>query len=309
MIRKLHYCRGSFAHIYLRAVSGFIIFYTVKDMLVFFTLLNVLAEKYHIQICVVSLMLNHFHLLVEAECHEDVALFMKELSRMFTAEYNAQIGRKGRLFEGPFGLSVKKSDKKVRTAISYIYNNPVENKHCRSAEHSQWNFLAYAVSSHPFSEKLNLREATEKMKRAVREVRWMQGLRKPLNYAMLSRLSKGLDMRELRQLTDFVVTEYSKIHHQRAVRFYASRDEMIRATDSNTGSDFDILEEKPSDDRPYFRMLQELSRNPRFSSPKEVLKLPEHERQQLATQYLRRGLGPKWQILRLFHLKQQCVAH
>ena len=119
MVRKLPYCRGSIAHIYLRAVSGFVVFYSVKDILVFFTLLNVLSETYGIRICVVSIMLNHFHLLIEAENHNAIAKFMKELSRRFTAEFNGRIGRKERLFEGPFGLSVKAKDKKVRTAISY----------------------------------------------------------------------------------------------------------------------------------------------------------------------------------------------
>ncbi|MDI9550899.1 MAG: transposase [Bacteroidota bacterium] len=303
MIRKLRYCRRCVAHIYLRAVSGFVVFYSVKDILVFFTLLNVLSETYGIRICVVSIMLNHFHLLIEAENHNAIAKFMKELSRRFTAEFNGRISRKGRLFEGPFGLSVKAEDKKVRTAISYLYNNPVENKHCRKAEMAQWNFLAYSVSDHPFSEKLVLRNASGRLKRGVREIRWMRSLKKPLNYAALDRISEGLDTREIKQLTDFIVNEYSRIDHERAVRFYASRDEMIRATDSNAGNEHDILEEKPSDDRPYFRMLKKLSMDPRFRSPKDVLRLSEKDRWQIAEEFLQRGMGPKWQILRLLHLK------
>ena len=145
------YQRGAVGHIYQRARSGFVVFYSVKDSLVFFTIFSLTATKYRIRVLGLCLMYNHIHVLIEAENHEIVARFVQEFSSKFSKAYNARHALKGRLFT-TFGLSNKRGDKQIRTSLAYLYNNPVEDRICKRAEDWNWNFLAYADSDHPYSE-------------------------------------------------------------------------------------------------------------------------------------------------------------
>ena len=76
-------------------------------------------------------------------------IFMRDATRWYALLFNKYYGRKGSVFTPRFGSASKVGDKKVRTAIAYLYNNPVERKICVRAEAYRWNFLAYA-GRYPF---------------------------------------------------------------------------------------------------------------------------------------------------------------
>ena len=277
-LRRMIYQRGAVGHIYQRARSGFVVFYSVKDSLVFFTIFSFTATKYKIRVLGLCLMYNHIHVLIEAENHEIVARFVQEFSSKFSKAYNARHALKGRLFT-TFGLSNKRGDKQIRTSLAYLYNNPVEDRICKRAEDWNWNFLAYADSDHPYSEKLVLREASVGMRKAARTVRTLHAHQRPLTYKVLDDLFKSLNINEKKQLVDFIVREYSVIDFKKAISYYGSYRNMLTAFSSNTGSEYDIREpHDPYSGAAYRNMSRHLAADKRFSGIEDVLQLPAEER-------------------------------
>lgn len=124
-LRSNIFLRGILTHCYQRTVDGYLIFYTIEDFLLFYTLLCTIAPKYRIRIYKVTLMPDHYHLVLTAECFEDLAHFIAELTSRFTKAQNVELQRKGALFEGPFGFSLKKQEKDARSAFIYADNNTV----------------------------------------------------------------------------------------------------------------------------------------------------------------------------------------
>jgi len=277
-LRRMIYQRGAVGHIYQRARSGFVVFYSVKDSLVFFTIFSLTATKYKIRVLGLCLMYNHIHVLIEAENHEIVARFVQEFCSKFSKAYNAKHALKGRLFT-TFGLSNKRGDKQIRTSLAYLYNNPVEDRICKRAEEWNWSFLAYADSDHPYSEKLVLREASVGMRKAARTVRTLHAHQRPLTYKVLDDLFKSLNINEKKQLVDFIVREYSVIDFKKAINYYGSYRNMLTAFSSNTGSEYDIREpHDPYSGAAYRNMSRHLAADKRFSGIDDVLHLHADER-------------------------------
>lgn len=272
------YQRGAVGHIYQRARSGFVVFYSVKDSLVFFTIFSLTAAKHRIRVLGLCLMYNHIHVLVEAEDHKAIARFMQELCSKFSRTYNIRHGLKGSLFS-TYGLSNKRGGKQIRTSLAYLYNNPVEDRICKRAEEWHWNFLAYANSDHPYSEKLVLREAAVGMRKAARTVRTLHAHQRPLTYEVLDALFKSLNITEKKQLVDFIVREYSVIDFKSTISYYGSYGNMLTAFSSNTGSEYDICEpHDPYSGMAYRKMTHHLASDKRFSGIEDVLQLPAEER-------------------------------
>ena len=277
-LRRMIYQRGAVGHIYQRARSGFVVFYNVKDSLVFFTIFSLTATKYKIRVLGLCLMYNHIHVLIETGNHEIVARFVQEFCSKFSRAYNTRHHLTGRLFS-TFGLSNKRGDKQIRTSLAYLYNNPVEDRICKQAEEWHWNFLAYADSDHPYSEKLILREASVGMRKAAATVRMLHAHERPLTYEVLDDLFKSLNINEKKQLVDFIVREYSVIDFNSTISYYGSYGNMLTAFSSNIGSEYDISEpHDPYSGMAYRKMTHHLASGKRFSGIEGVLRLPAEER-------------------------------
>ena len=96
--------------------------------------------------------------------------FMSNVAIQFVKEYNRYHNRVGPLFSECFGSAPKAGLKLLRTAIAYLFNNPVERLLCKRAQEYRWNFLAYAASDNPFSDPLVLKKASRRLRRALKEV-------------------------------------------------------------------------------------------------------------------------------------------
>ena len=118
----------------------------------------------------------------------------------------------------------------------------MERRLVGKAEEYRWNFLAYASSGHPFSEKLVIRDARWPLQKAVKEVKAHFKAGRPLNYAQLDRLFKPLTRQEGLQLTDFIITTYNCIDYEAANRFFDTGEDMIMSMHATTGSEYDINE-------------------------------------------------------------------
>ena len=233
---------GILIHCYQRMKDGYLQFYNFIDYLVYFTILCTLAPRYGIQVLSFCQMPDHTHGAYVASRLKDLSRFMGELSRYYSRYGQASPCRGGRLFTCHYGSAVKYGDKKARTNLIYIGNNAVERRLVKRAEEYQWNYLAYAQSDHPFSEPIIIRKATVAMKKAMSEVISTHDSNRPLSYIMLKRLFSKLDKREKKQLIDFIITTYSVIDYDAAIRFFDSYEDMIGAMHFNTGSEYDINE-------------------------------------------------------------------
>ena len=219
-----------------------VLFYTFSDHLVYFTQYCVMARKYGIRVLALCQMSDHIHDSVIADCKKDLDLFKQESLSWFALRRNGRCGVKGAVFECSYGSAPKIGDKNVRTNLIYVGNNPVERKLVSVAEKYQWNYLAYAVSDHPFSEKLVVRNVSWPLRKAVMEVKAQAQASRPMNYVMTDRLFAPLDRKERLQLVDFIITTYNVIDYEETIGYFDTYDKMLIAMHATTGSEHDLNE-------------------------------------------------------------------
>ena len=259
-----------------------VLFYSVKDIIVFYTILSVIKKKYNVTIVGLVCMYNHYHMLLKADSQETVSAFMREFETTYSREFNNDIGSKGHVFKPIYGLSNKVGDKKKRDACAYLLNNSVEKGLSVRAEDYRWNFLAYSVSNHPFSKKLVVRRASTNMKKALAEVKFLHENGKYVTCTFLRRWFAMLNHDEINQLIDHIIVKYKVVDYEEAIRLYGSFENMIVAINSNTGSEHDIHEDYTDKSYlPYVRLMHTLSREYGFDDPKEVLGLSLIDRRRL----------------------------
>lgn len=230
-------------HIYQRAADKGVIFYTIEDRLVYYTLAAVNAKKCKIKVFSASIMFTHLHQGVQAESLEVIRKYLHDTDTAFTRLYNFRYSRKGRLFNKKTGMAQKSSSKDKRANIIYIFNNHVEKKLCSKALQERWSLLAYAVSDHPFSDELNIDKASRRMKKAINLVNRRVLKNKCLEYKDLDKILPYLEDGETEQFIDYVISKYAWIDFRAAVSLFENIDSMLLAIDSTTGGEYDIKEE------------------------------------------------------------------
>ena len=243
-VRRRRFLEDEVHHIYQRTINRFNIFYDLEDYLVYYTIFSIAARQYEVTILGLCLMFDHIHMLIKSDARVRMSEFVRQVTCMFAREQNNEVGRKGSLFQARFGSAPKKGLKLLRTAIAYLFNNPVEKRLCSRVEEFQWNFLAYALSPHPFSDPLILGRASLSLKRAVKEVDLAESEDRHLRYVQLKRLLSKLDEREKMQLVDHIISIYNPFDYEEVIACYGSYEDMLTAINSNTGSEYDIKEDR-----------------------------------------------------------------
>ena len=208
----------------------------------FYTVFASVSRKYDLKVTGLCLMVDHLHVLVQSDIESVVSRFVSHYTSVFVKLYNEDVGRKGELFEKSFGRAWKRGSKKVRTAIAYLLNNPVEKSVCRRVEEYRWNFIAYADSLNPYSEQIPLRFASRALRRALKEVTRTASVGCHLNYVQLRRLLLPLDQKEKEVLTDHIIMTYNVVDYKILTNYYGSYENLLLAVNSNTGSEYDIHE-------------------------------------------------------------------
>ena len=147
-MRRRKFLSGSPNHIYQRSQNGSVIFYSLEDCLVYFTVFCTCAKRYGVTVLGLCEMYDHIHQLVEAPDLPTLSGFERVVNMTFSYEYYGDLKRGaegfvsdrnitsgsvsvtipniGHLFQSPFGSAPKIGNKKIRTSIAYLYNNPVE---------------------------------------------------------------------------------------------------------------------------------------------------------------------------------------
>ncbi len=269
-------------HVYQNTRNGYLIFYSVKDYLILFSVISVYALRYGIQILGISLMPDHIHLIAHVRDPESFRAFIREYTKRFTHLWNHHYCLSGSLFNTPFGCAPKMSHKKIRSAIAYVYNNPVEGRIVPTVEKDRWNFLAYATEKSPFSDKLRIDRARWELRKALYTVKACKKEGRWLDYTEIENVTQNLSQRELQQFTDYVIRKYNCIDYPATTAYYESYGKMVIALNANTGSEYDIAEDTFGKDyRIYKTMIRELCLFKRHETMERILNLPETDRLRL----------------------------
>ena len=295
--------QDTFQHIYQRSINQFIIFYSMEDRLVYFTIFAVLARTYGIVVLALALMFDHIHYLIHASDRITYARFIGVTTLTFALAYNRDSGRKGPLFKKAYSNAPKRREKDVRTCIAYNYNNSVEKKLYACAEQDRWNFLAYIDNPHPFSESIDKKKASKKLIRSMDAVTRYHKRNEYLDYPVVRALFDGMDDREREQLLDFIISLYLPIDRERLLGFYKSYEDMVIAINSNTGSEYDINEVFDPESHQDFAQMLEITRRSSFADdPRSIILAPEAKRWQIADTLRRLTGGSLNHVKRFLHL-------
>ena len=306
--RKFH--SGEVNHVYQRTLHGNNIFYDIEDYLVYYTIFSVTVAKYPISVLGLCLMVDHLHILLVSEIMSDLSLFMDHVTSVFVREYNRAVGRKGPLFEPRFGSAPKTGLKKVRTAVSYLFNNPVERFLCLFAQDYRWNFLAYGKSSHPFSQKINLMKSSRALKSVVSEIRVCHAKGLYLNYQQLRRIfAKIADDNEKEQLIDYIIWLYRFIDYDKLSSYYNSYDDMVVAINTNTGSEYELNETFAFHTDGVYRDMIKCVREYGYMYSRHVTVAPESHKLKLLAELKRKTRASAGQIRKFLHLPLDGHGH
>lgn len=301
--------RGEVTHVYQRAVNGFNIFYQLEDYLVFYTIFSVFLRRFNVTAIALCLMIDHFHALLMCDSKVTFSRFIAAVTSLYSRLFNETLSRRGQLFDKSYGSAPKIGEKQIRAAILYVFNNATEKNICVDPLDYMWNFLAYMQSDHPFSEKFSHKTASRKLINARKEVTQARSAERWLNYAQLSRIYKGLSLKERLQLTDFIIVSYLPFDNPKLLSYFKSLEMMQLAIRSNTGSEYSIREEySPHSDVLYndiFQFVQEV----KGVSPKSLLTLPLEEKIHLANEIGIHTHVPNRQIAKFLHIPMKKEKH
>ena len=306
-MRRRKFVNGEVNHTYQRTVSGFNIFYEVDDYLVYYTIFSIQAIRYGIVVYGLCLMIDHIHAMIAATEREIYSRFISHVTLLFVKEYNKEHGRSGPLFQEGFGSAPKIGLKRIRTAIAYLFNNPVERYLCSKAQEYRWNFLAYAQNNNPFSEPIKLSHASRALRRAIKEVDGTRDSNQYMTYVMIRRLLGTLDKKEKKQLIDYIIIRYSVIRYDLLTACYGGLDNMILAVNSNSGSEYDINETICGRSDTEFRELNRYAHANGFKNAGDVICLEENIKRELMDKMLKETSANAYQVVKFLHLEPRGI--
>ena len=290
-------------HVYQSTRKGYLIFYSVKDYLILFSVISVFARRYGIQILGISLMPDHIHLLVYVRDSGNLRAFIREYTKVFTRLYNQHYRLTGSMFNTPFGCAPKLSHKRIRSAIAYVYNNPVEGHLAASVEKDPWNFMAYAKAKSPFSEKLRIDRARWELRKALYTVKACRKDGRWLNYTEIEKVTEKLSPREIQQFTDYAIRKYNCIDYTATTSYYGSYGKMVIALNANTGSEYDLKEDNFGKDyQCYKKMIRELCFSKGYLTMENVLNQPKANRRRLGQMLMRETGASEKEVVKLLRL-------
>ena len=294
----------TFQHIYIRSINQFVIFYSMEDRLVYYTVFAVMTKRYRVTVLALALMFDHIHHLIKTISRELYSKFIGVTTSTFVMAYNRDSGRKGPLFHKAYGNSAKRRDKDIRNCIAYNYNNSVEKLLFNRAEQDRWNLLAYIDNPHPFSKEICRKTASKKLLKSVDTVVLFHGRNEYLDYPVVRGLFEGLVPEEREQLLDFIIYLYLPIDKESLLGFYKSYDAMVLAINSNTGKEYDMNEiYDPESHQDFVRMLNLTQRSSFAADPRSIILAPDEQKWKIVKSFMDRAGASLNHAKRFLHLE------
>lgn len=280
-------------HVYKRREDTFQIFYSIRDFLVYFTLFCTVAKRKGVRVHALTLMYDHIHELISVDSQQHLKEFEREVNSIFAREWNRSVRVCGSFF-APFGSALKRGEKYIRNAVAYLANNPVERHLVPKVEDYRWNFLAYALSEHPFSEGFRSHHCSSALELGIKQVRYLQKGGHYLDYPALDRLVSRIPESELPILTDTIISIYNIIDYPSCVQLYGDFQTMLTAINANTGNEHDIKEVfTGTSDRVYLKMMNSICKKYALENYKSVICWPTETKAALIDP-LRRASGASY---------------
>lgn len=296
---------GEVHHVCQQTIDGVLLFYTVSDYLVFFTVYCTVARRFGIKTLALCPMPDHTHNTVVAPDGITLSRFVQQYTHLFAREWNESRGRKGPLFKHRFMVSAKLGNKQVKTTINYNNNNPVERKMVQKAEDYRWNFLLYARDKHPYSAPIISSQKTKTFRGICNEIRRIHAGGGHLRYCQLERWKQKLKPVEMQQLADFIIGLWNIIDYDEVISYYGDYETMIRSFHDNTGSDYDIREDHDSySDAVYMDCTKTLLKTGLVNNLFEIPALPADTKAALAETLRCRTTARPRQIEKYLHIKR-----
>lgn len=277
-----------------------IFFYSSEDFLVFYTIFSTYAQRYSVCILGLCLMIDHVHVLISSDSIKSMGCFISAYTSEYVREFNTNSGRKGQLFKHHYGSAVKYEHKKIRSAIAYLFNNPVEKRLCDRAERYRWNFLAYYDCGFPFSPIL--KKCSRRLERSKKIVREMFNKGKSLSYPILKNIFYRLDRDEKAYLADYIIFTYFPFDRKGLEKFYKSHEDMLIAINSNTGSEYELVEKHYCKTDIAYREIISYLHNSGIQNPQSVIMLTEREKWSLFAKIKASTSATGSQIKKFLHL-------
>lgn len=294
---------GEVHHVCQQTIDGVLVFYSVSDYLVFFTIYCTVARRCNIPVLALCPMVDHLHNTVIAPDNTSLSRFVQQYTHLFAREWNESRGRKGPLFKHRYMSSVKLGNKQVKTTINYNFNNPVERKMVEKAEEYRWNFLRYAQEKAPYSAKLDIGKKSWKFRSVYNEVKRIYTGGGHLRYEQLKRWKRMLSPGELQQIVDYAINLWNVIDYKETVSYYGDLETMIRSFHDNTGSDYSIKEDHNNySDSVYKDCTAILLKEYRISDVTEIPSLPDDVKRELVPLLCNRTSARLRQIEKYLHL-------
>lgn len=264
-----------------------------EDILACYTMISVYSRIHQIKILEICFMVDHIHILLIAENPEAMAGFMRDFSSAYVLSLNASTGRSGQLLHKSYGNAPKRGDKKTRSTIIYIGNNPVEKKLCTRAEGYRWNFLPYILTPFPYSGKRTLRDMENSIRKLCKEVQDCRNRNEYLTH-------------DKEFLTDFIVMRYWCMDESAMISYFKDLKSMIEAMASTTGSEHDICETFiPEPDTSYHEMTAIIQKVLPGTPVRKIISFS-MERKMKVTSFLRQTTSASFsQICRFLHIDRK----
>ena len=284
-------------HIYQRTISGFNIFYCIEDFIVFYTIVAVYVRKFKIILIGLCQMIDHTHLLASCSSLGQMSRFISAYTSRFVREFNQFTGRKGPLFKKAYGSAVKMEAKKIRSAIAYLFNNPVEKKICTAAEDYKWSYLRFYD---PRRKPINVAAGcSNNLRKAIKRVTNCFNNGSYISYVFLGKLFKDLNNEEMKIVIEYIMELYFPFAVKETLQYYKSYEDMITAINSNTGSEYEIMEKHyGKTDAPYREIIACL-KEMGFSDVRSVLTMNSCQRQELVD-HLKKQTSASYTQIRKF---------
>lgn len=112
-------------HVSNIGVDGEDIFGLDADRERFIARLDVVVERFDVEVHAIALMSNHFHALLYSPL-SDISEAMKDLQGPYARYYNWRTSRKGPLFVPRFWATAVTSDAQLIQTVRYIHRNPID---------------------------------------------------------------------------------------------------------------------------------------------------------------------------------------
>lgn len=298
--RKSDYFRAdAVQHIYQRSYDHGVIFYTLADRLVYYSLAAVKSKAHGVRITAASIMFTHVHQAAVAACLADIREYLHDLNSSYSRLYNCHYSRQGRLFEKPPGRSQKTTLKDKRSNFIYVSNNHVEKRLCSEAVQERWSLLAYAISDHPFSAALDLKHASPTLQKAIRLVNRRYSKLKGLEYCDLEKILPSLDSTEREQFADYVISRYALVDFSYGINLFGDISQTLTAVSSTTGGEYEIREDYDSfSDTAYSEMIAYMQKSGRL---KDVYSMNTTEKNSYLFDILRHTSATLYHLRKFFH--------